>query len=100
MGQRDVCPLEAGSGVGRAGNNDPVPIENLVDHPGREPLLAFGRQTFDHLNAMATGAGLDDDRSGVIYPDHRLTRRYLVLNISLLIHHHIAPLNGECLPAG
>lgn len=75
MGQRDVCPLEADSGVGRAGNDDSISIENLIDRPGLESLLLLCQQPINHLNSVVSGAELEDDRSGVINPDHGLTRR-------------------------
>ena len=88
VGHRDVCPLEAGSSVGRAGNDNAILIEDLDDRPRLEHRLALRRQAVEEsYPVLAGGPVLDDERPIVVDPDDSFTRRPLDLNWCSLLRH-------------
>src|SRR6266536_3661499 len=54
VGDRDVGPLEARPGVGRAGDHDLLVVDDLADRPRLEVSLALARGSIDERHVLAT----------------------------------------------
>lgn len=88
MGHPDIGPLEAGPNIGRTGNDDPVPVDDLIDGPGLEGGLGLFGSAIQKLHAlMAVGPLPNDHGLLVIDPYHGLMPRWSVHNQSSYGHH-------------